>query len=118
MLDAAVCGDVFASPSQVQVYQAIKATASDKGTLLIIKNYSGDMMNFQSAAYLAEMDNITVDYVKLKMILQYKIAYIQLVVVVLQVLFLCIKLQVQQLKRFRISRSKRIAQKLLIMLEA
>ena len=53
MLDAAVCGDVFASPSQVQVYQAIKATASDKGTLLIIKNYSGDMMNFQSAAYLA-----------------------------------------------------------------
>ena len=47
MLDAAVCGDVFASPSQVQVYQAIKATASDKGTLLIIKNYSGDMMNFQ-----------------------------------------------------------------------
>ena len=66
MLDAAVCGDVFASPSQVQVYQAIKATASDKGTLLIIKNYSGDMMNFQSAAYLAEMDNITVDYVKVE----------------------------------------------------
>ena len=66
MLDAAVCGDVFASPSQVQVYQAIKATATDKGTLLIIKNYSGDMMNFQSAAYLAEMDNITVDYVKVE----------------------------------------------------
>src|SRR5690606_41857006 len=31
MLDAAVCGDVFASPSQIQVYQAIKATASSKG---------------------------------------------------------------------------------------
>ncbi|MBJ8206332.1 dihydroxyacetone kinase subunit DhaK, partial [Bacillus cereus] len=42
MLDAAVCGDVFASPSQIQVYQAIKETASKKGTLLIIKNYSGD----------------------------------------------------------------------------
>jgi dihydroxyacetone kinase len=64
MLDAAVCGDVFASPSQVQVYQAIKATVSKKGTLLIIKNYSGDMMNFKNAAYLSGEDGITVDYVK------------------------------------------------------
>lgn len=64
MLDAAVCGDVFASPSQIQVYQAIKETASEKGTLLIIKNYSGDMMNFKNAAYLAEEDGIKVDYVK------------------------------------------------------
>lgn len=66
MLDAAVCGDVFASPSQIQVYQAIKETASDKGTLLIIKNYSGDMMNFKNAAYLAEEDGIQVDYVKVE----------------------------------------------------
>ncbi|WP_226555651.1 dihydroxyacetone kinase subunit DhaK [Priestia aryabhattai] len=64
MLDAAVCGDVFASPSQIQIYQAIKETASDKGTLLVIKNYSGDMMNFKNAAYLAEEDGIEVDYVK------------------------------------------------------
>lgn len=64
MLDAAVCGDVFASPSQIQVYQAIKATASNKGTLLIIKNYSGDMMNFKNAAHLASEDGIKVDYVK------------------------------------------------------
>lgn len=64
MLDAAVCGDIFASPSQIQVYQAIKETASEKGTLLIIKNYSGDMMNFKNAAYLAEEDGIKVDYVK------------------------------------------------------
>ena len=64
MLDAAVCGDIFASPSQIQVYQAIKETASQKGTLLIIKNYSGDMMNFKNAAYLASEDGITVDYVK------------------------------------------------------
>ncbi|QIQ20425.1 dihydroxyacetone kinase subunit DhaK [Zophobihabitans entericus] len=64
MLDAAVCGDIFASPSQIQVYQAIKATQSAKGTLLIIKNYSGDMMNFQNAAFLAGMDGIKVDYVK------------------------------------------------------
>ena len=64
MLDAAVCGDVFASPSQVQVYQAIKSTAGNKGTLLIIKNYSGDMMNFKNAAYMAQEDGIDVDYVK------------------------------------------------------
>ncbi len=64
MLDAAVCGDVFASPSQIQVYQAIRETASDKGTLLIIKNYSGDMMNFKNAAHLAKEDGIQVDYVK------------------------------------------------------
>jgi len=64
MLDAAVCGDVFASPSQIQVYQAIKETESQKGTLLIIKNYSGDMMNFKNAAYLAGEDGLTVDYIK------------------------------------------------------
>lgn len=64
MLDAAVCGDVFASPSQVQIYKAIVETASDKGTLLVIKNYSGDMMNFKNAASLAEEDGIVVDYVR------------------------------------------------------
>ena len=64
MLDAAVCGDVFASPSQIQVYQAIRETKSQKGTLLIIKNYSGDMMNFKNAAYMAGEDGIQVDYVK------------------------------------------------------
>ncbi|MGE7688285.1 dihydroxyacetone kinase subunit DhaK [Lysinibacillus sp. NPDC097214] len=64
MLDAAVCGDVFASPSQIQVYQAIKATASKKGTLLIIKNYSGDIMNFKNGANLAMEDGIQVEYVR------------------------------------------------------
>lgn len=64
MLDVAVCGDVFASPSQIQVYQAIKASKSNKGTLLIIKNYSGDMMNFKNAAHLATEDGIKVDYIK------------------------------------------------------
>ncbi|MDR0885927.1 MAG: dihydroxyacetone kinase subunit DhaK [Clostridiales Family XIII bacterium] len=64
MLDAAVCGDVFASPSQIQVYQAIKQVATDEGVLLIIKNYSGDVMNFKNAAYLAEEDGIRVEYIK------------------------------------------------------
>ena len=64
MLDAAVCGDIFASPSQIQIYQAIKETAGNVGTLMIIKNYSGDMMNFKNAARLAEEDGISVEYVK------------------------------------------------------
>jgi dihydroxyacetone kinase DhaK subunit len=64
MLDAAVCGDVFASPSTIQVYNAIVKTESNKGTLLIIKNYSGDCMNFDAAAEMAkEEDDITVERV-------------------------------------------------------
>ena len=57
MLDAAVCGDVFASPSTIQVYNAILQTQSEKGTLLIIKNYSGDCMNFDAAAEMAEEED-------------------------------------------------------------
>lgn len=57
MLDAAVCGDVFASPSTIQVYNAILKTESKKGTLLIIKNYSGDCMNFDGAAEMAQEDD-------------------------------------------------------------
>lgn len=63
MLDAAVCGDVFASPSQVQVYKAIQAVAGNRGVLLIIKNYSGDLMNFKNAAAMAREDGIDVSYV-------------------------------------------------------
>jgi len=63
MLDAAVCGDVFASPSQVQVYNAIKKCATDKGVLLIIKNYSGDCMNFNNAMSDAIDDGVKVDAV-------------------------------------------------------
>ena len=63
MLDCAVCGDVFASPSQVQVYNAIKKCATEKGVLLIIKNYSGDCMNFNNAAGDAKEDGIKVDCV-------------------------------------------------------
>jgi dihydroxyacetone kinase len=64
MLDVAVCGDIFASPTQIQVYKAIREAAGDKGTLLIIKNYSGDIMNFSNAAYLAGMDGLEVATVK------------------------------------------------------
>jgi dihydroxyacetone kinase len=63
MLDAAVCGDVFASPSSVQVYNAIKSVKSKKGTLLIVKNYSGDCMNFDTAKEDAKDDGLDVDSV-------------------------------------------------------
>lgn len=63
MLDCAVCGDVFASPSQVQVYNAIQQVATDPGVLLIIKNYSGDCMNFNNAMGDAQEDGIKVDAV-------------------------------------------------------
>jgi dihydroxyacetone kinase len=63
MLTAAVCGDVFASPSSIQIYNAILETRSKKGALLIIKNYSGDRMNFEAAAELAADDDIEVGMV-------------------------------------------------------
>ncbi|MDP8217893.1 MAG: dihydroxyacetone kinase subunit DhaK [Candidatus Theseobacter exili] len=57
MLDGAVCGDVFASPSVMQIYNAITKLESDKGILLIVKNYTGDVMNFDGAAEMAEEDD-------------------------------------------------------------
>lgn len=63
MLSAAVCGQVFTSPTPDQIYEAVKATNKGKGTLLIIKNYSGDVMNFEMAKDMAAMDDIEVEYV-------------------------------------------------------
>lgn len=60
MLDAAVIGEIFTSPSADKVYEAIKKVDSGKGVLLIIKNYSGDIMNFEMAAEMAEMEGIKV----------------------------------------------------------
>ncbi|ABZ83720.1 dihydroxyacetone kinase, dhak subunit [Heliomicrobium modesticaldum Ice1] len=60
MLDGAVAGAVFTSPTPDQVYEAVKAVDSGKGVLLVIKNYTGDVMNFEMAAEMAEADNIQV----------------------------------------------------------
>lgn len=60
MLDAAVLGEVFTSPSVDQVYEGIKAVDSGEGVLLIIKNYTGDVLNFEMAAELAEAEGIQV----------------------------------------------------------
>lgn len=63
MLDAAVCGEIFTSPGADKVLNAIKAVDSGEGVLLIIKNYSGDIMNFEMAGEMAAMDNIRVKQV-------------------------------------------------------
>lgn len=60
MLDAAVAGAVFTSPTPDQIYEAIKAVDTGKGVLLVVKNYSGDVMNFDMAAEMAADDDIKV----------------------------------------------------------
>lgn len=63
MLSAAVCGEVFTSPTPDQIFEAIKASDEGHGVFLIIKNYSGDVMNFDMAKDLAEMEDIPVEFV-------------------------------------------------------
>jgi len=63
MLDAAVAGAVFTSPTPDQIYEGIKAIATDAGVLMVVKNYTGDVMNFEMAAEMAQMEGITVDFV-------------------------------------------------------
>jgi dihydroxyacetone kinase-like protein len=63
MLDGAIAGAVFTSPTPDQVYEAVKTVDSGKGVLLIIKNYSGDVMNFEMAIEMAAAEGITVDKV-------------------------------------------------------
>lgn len=60
MLQAAVCGQVFTSPTTDEILKAIKAVDTGKGVLLIIKNYAGDVMNFEMAMEMAEMEDIDV----------------------------------------------------------
>jgi dihydroxyacetone kinase len=60
MLTAAVAGEVFTSPSVDAVLDAIRAVASPGGVLLIIKNYTGDRLNFGLAAELARAEGIDV----------------------------------------------------------
>lgn len=66
MLDAAVSGNVFSSPDPERIMEGIRQSDAGKGVLLIIKNYSGDYMNFTMAKDIAEMEGIEVDYVVVK----------------------------------------------------
>ncbi len=60
MLDAAVAGEVFTSPTPDQVEAAVRGVDGGAGVLLIIKNYTGDVINFQMAAELAAAEDIKV----------------------------------------------------------
>ena len=60
MLDAAVAGAVFTSPTPDQVYEGIKAIDADAGVLMVIKNYTGDVMNFEMAADMARDEGVKV----------------------------------------------------------
>jgi len=63
MLTAAVVGDVFTSPSVDAVLAAIRLVTGDAGVLLIIKNYTGDRLNFGLAAELARAEGYVVEMV-------------------------------------------------------
>ena len=60
MLDAAVPGAVFTSPTPDPILEATKAVDGGKGVLHIVKNYTGDVLNFETAAEMAEMEDIVV----------------------------------------------------------
>ena len=66
MLDVAVAGNIFSSPSPDRIGTAIEKADKGKGTLLIIKNYSGDIMNFGLAKDLAELEGKEVETVIVK----------------------------------------------------
>ncbi|EOO24419.1 dihydroxyacetone kinase, DhaK subunit [Bacillus cereus BAG1X2-3] len=60
MLDAAVVGEIFTSPTPDQILKAIQKVDTGSGVLLIVKNYSGDIMNFEMAAEMAEAQGIPI----------------------------------------------------------
>jgi dihydroxyacetone kinase len=63
MLSAAVVGEIFTSPSSDSVFAAIKAVARKPGALLVVKNYTGDRLNFGLAAEMARTEGISVEIV-------------------------------------------------------
>jgi dihydroxyacetone kinase-like protein len=60
MLDAACPGQVFTSPTPDQMLAAAQSVEAGAGVLFIVKNYSGDMMNFEMAAEMLDRENATV----------------------------------------------------------
>ena len=63
MLDCAVAGAVFTSPTPDKIFEGIKAVATDQGVLCIVKNYTGDVLNFEMAMDMAGDEDIKVDHV-------------------------------------------------------
>lgn len=66
MLDAAICGNVFSSPSPDRIIEGITQVDAGKGVLMIIKNYSGDIMNFGLSKDMVEADDVEVESVVVK----------------------------------------------------
>lgn len=60
MLSAAIAGAVFTSPTPDQILEAIKEADQGAGVFMVVKNYSGDIMNFEMAQELAEIEGIEV----------------------------------------------------------
>ena len=64
LLDAAVSGHIFASPSTKQIMAAIKTKGDkERGTIIVVKNYTGDVLHFGLAAERAKSDNYNVELV-------------------------------------------------------
>jgi len=63
MLDAACAGPVFTSPTPDQMLEATKAVDGGAGVFYVVKNYTGDVLNFEMAGELAEAEGIQTDYV-------------------------------------------------------
>jgi dihydroxyacetone kinase-like protein len=63
MLDGACAGEVFTSPTPDQVYECTKRVAGDRGVVHIVKNYTGDVLNFEMAAELAQGEGVEVQSV-------------------------------------------------------
>jgi dihydroxyacetone kinase-like protein len=63
MLDGAAAGDVFSSPTADEFEALIDACDAGEGVLAVIKNYEGDVMNFETAIELAEMEGVDVETV-------------------------------------------------------
>ncbi len=58
MLDGAAAGEVFTSPTADELSEMLQATDSGEGVLCVVKNYEGDVMNFETAAEMAEMEGV------------------------------------------------------------
>ncbi len=63
MLTCAVCGDIFSSPSCKNIINAIEKIYSDNGVIVIVKNYSGDVINFSLACEIFKNNNKKVDMI-------------------------------------------------------
>src|SRR5215470_11167907 len=63
MLSAGIAGEIFTSPDTDSIFAAIKAVAGKPGALLVVKNYTGDRLNFGLAAEMARLEGIPVEMI-------------------------------------------------------